>query len=120
MSDHSKNTQEHLKQNSILSISSKYIHDCITVSKLMQEHGIVCDITPNQSIRKGEYQYNIENGCRLRFVETEPEKVVSNVWPKLKEKFNLDCAHYKVKNEYNGCINDYKSSSPKTSPFLYQ
>ena len=118
------------KDVSVLSVSSKFIDSCLTVSKLMQENGIICDITSNRSVRKNEHEFAIETGCRIRFPETEPKEVVETVWPKLKEKFHLDCAHYKVKNNYNGCVNDYKPTSPKAcspkacspkpSPFLYQ
>ena len=37
---------------SVLSISSKYIHDCNTVSLLLQKNGVFGQVRPNQTIEK--------------------------------------------------------------------
>ena len=54
------------KDVSVLSVSSKFIDSCLSVSKLMQENGIICDITSNRSVRKNEYEHVIETGCGNR------------------------------------------------------
>ena len=75
--------------NSVLSISSKYIRDCNNISLLLQKNGIIAEVTPNQTIEKEENRYIINCGCKIVFKNNAPSEVVDNIWPKLNETFFL-------------------------------
>ena len=102
-------TLQKSKEKSILSISSKYIHDCNTVSLLLQKNGIFGQVTPNQTIEKERNHVVINTGCKILFTDRKPENIVDQVWPKLKETFLLDCAYFKTDEGYSGCINKYNN-----------
>ena len=99
------------KDKSALSISSKYIHDCNTVSLLLQKNGIFSQVRPNQTIEKDQNRVTINTGCKILFTDRNPQSIVDKVWPKLKETFLLDCAYFKTDEGYSGCINKYKSKA---------
>ena len=101
---------------SVLSISSKYIHDCNTVSLLLQKNGVFGQVRPNQTIEKQDNHIVINTGCKIVFTDRKPQQVVDEVWPKLKQTFFLDCAYFKTDQGYSGCINKYnKECNDKTS-----
>ena len=97
------------KDKSVLSISSKYIHNCNTVSLLLQKNGIFGQVRPNQTIEKDNNNIIINTGCKILFTDRKPQNVVDKVWPKLKETFLLDCAYFKTDEGYSGCINKYNN-----------
>ena len=103
------------KDKSVLSISSKYIHDCNTVSLLLQKNGIFGQVRPNQTIEKDHNNIIINTGCKILFTDRKPQNVVDKVWPKLKQTFFLDCAYFKTGEGYSGCINKYKNKSIQKS-----
>lgn len=100
---------------SVLSISSKYIHDCNSVSLLLQKNGIFGQVRPNQTIEKDHNHIVINTGCKILFTDRKPENVVNEVWPKLKQTFLLDCAYFKTVEGYAGCINKYDKKSTQKS-----
>ena len=99
------------KDKSVLSISSKYIHDCNTVSLLLQKNGVFGQVRPNQTIEKQDNHIVINTGCKILFTDRHPQSVVDKVWPKLKETFLLDCGYFKTDDGYSGCINKYNQKS---------
>ena len=107
MNTDKKSDSRENNQISVLSISSKYIHDCNNISLILKQKGIIANVSSNQTIQKDEHRYAIHRGCRIMFTETKPEVVVNEIWPDLKDKFFLGCAYFKVKNSYSGCINNY-------------
>ena len=110
MNTKKQNQANNNNEISVLSISSKYIHDCNNISLILKEKGIIANVSSNQTIQKDEHRYAIHRGCRIMFTETKPEVVVNQIWPHLKEKFFLGCAYFKVKNSFSGCINNYNKN----------
>ena len=102
-------------ETSVLSISSKYIHDCNNIALLLQKNGVFGNITPNQTIEKDMNKYVVTRGCKIMFTDTKPEDVVKTIWPELKLKFFLRCGHYQVGNKFSGCINNYLTKSKDSS-----
>lgn len=97
--------------NSILSISSKYIRDCSNISLLLQKNGIMAEITPNQTIEQEESRYVINCGCKIIFTNNTPNEIVDNIWPKLNETFFLDNGHFKTESGFSGDITTFKYPS---------
>lgn len=94
--------------NSILSVSSKYIRDCSNISLLLQKNGIIAEVTPNQTIERIENRYVINCGCKIVFTNNTPNEIVDNIWPKLNETFFLDGAHFHTEDGFSGDITTFK------------
>ena len=98
-----------------LSISSETIGErggCALVAKFLAEMNIAADVTSNSSVIETEHggTFTIERGCRILLSGQQPE-VVGQLWPKLKEEFGLQCAHFKQESMFSGCIYDYLRDS---------
>ena len=94
--------------NSILSISSKYIRDCSNISLLLHKNGIMAQVTPNQTIEKEENRYVIHCGCKIVFTNNTPNEIVENIWPKLNETFFLDKGEFQTEDGFSGDITTFK------------
>lgn len=55
--------------------------------------------------------HSIESGCQIKFGSHHPYQINLLFWLKLKEAFQLECAHLEVEGKYKGCIYDYFDSS---------
>ena len=64
---------------------------------------IECNVTPNTSVivSKNRKSSHIESGCNITFNQYDKE-FVEKLWPELKRRFNLECAH--INFTYDGCI----------------
>jgi len=100
-----------INNNSILSISSKYIRDCSNISLLLQKNGIMGQVTPNQTIEKDENRYVINCGCKIVFTNNTPNEIVENIWPKLNETFFLDKGEFHTEDGFSGDITTFKGPS---------
>lgn len=93
--------------NSILSVSSKYIRDCSNISLLLQKNGIIAEVTPNQTIEKEENRYIINCGCKIVFKNNAPIEIVENIWPKLNDIFFLDKGDFYTQDGFSGDITEF-------------
>ena len=89
-----------------LSISSKSIENqggCEAVARWLAANSVEADVTRNWSAIGGNNQ--VEEGCRI--VMGSDEKKIRELWPQLKQKFDLQCAHLREEKLFSGCIYDY-------------
>ena len=102
------------KNSSELSISSQSIKNCLDVAKFFQKQGIMCSVTENHSIVFEKDKYILEKGCRIKMGNHKPETINNELWNKVKNEYNLTCAHLHVEGKYKGCILNYlrKSKCP--------
>lgn len=107
MSDYSKN-------NSEISISSDKIDNCTEIATFLANMNIACSISENISVVPYDNRMVLEKGCRIKIGGHEPGIINNSMWDKLKNKFDLTCAHIHVEGKFKGCIYDYfrKSSCP--------
>lgn len=92
---------------SILSISSKKINSCHDVAEKLKEFGILSQVKSNETIMVENGKYYIEKGCNILLPGLNRKFIGEKVWEPLKEEFELDCAHLKVNDKFNGCIYDF-------------
>ncbi len=116
-----------------LSISKKGLR-CSEVAEFMNKMYVPCSVTGNYSVqcsRSDELlspsaigqprielgtrsdtkkKCHIERGCRIIFQEDENNKV-DDIWKKLKEEFDLTCAHLETRAHFGGCVYDYLKPS---------
>ena len=107
------------KDNSTLSISSPHISDCREVAEYMRKSGILCHVSPNYTVAhttitndsespsENNNRYAIETGCQIKFGAHSPHFLNLFLWLRLKNRFQLDCAHLEVEGKYKGCVYDY-------------
>ena len=104
------NHVNHIHDNSILSISSPSIQSCNDVAEYLKKAKLLCHVTSNVSVvcvdAKKE-QYEIENGCQIKFGSHHTYLVNPLFWSKLKQQFGLECAHLHIEGKFKGCIYDY-------------
>lgn len=89
-----------------LMISSNNIRNCQKVALLLQQNGILSNISPNYSIIKKNNKYILENGCNIILTNTQIHQI-KGVWKKIKKEYSLGCAHLEVENKYKGCIYNF-------------
>ena len=89
--------------NSILTISSPTL-SCSDVKNALKQLGISGNITRNSTIicRKGTCYDEI--GCSINLCGLHRDHIEHDVWPILKKKFDLSCAHIKVEGMFSGCV----------------
>lgn len=104
MSDYSKN-------NSTISISSVKINDCREVATFLASMNIACSISENISVVPYDNNMVLEKGCQIKIGGHKPEIINHSMWDKLKNKFDLTCAHIHVDGKFKGCIYDYFKES---------
>ena len=74
--------------------------------------GILCNITPSVSIVQDSKNNLIkENGCNIKFTKFPKNSKMDIIWNKLKNEYDLKCAHFEIPNKFNGCINNYFKKS---------
>ncbi len=100
MTDYSKN-------NSTISISSVKINDCREVATFLASMNIACSINENISVVPYDNNMVLEKGCQIKIGGHKPEIINHSMWDKLKNKFDLTCAHIHVDGKFKGCIYDY-------------
>ena len=84
-----------------LFVSRKDELDCLEMATYLSKCGIKTSISKNISTLP-----RLENGCKLtQTVYTKNE--ISDLWIKLKDRYNFNCAHLEIKSKYDGCILDY-------------
>ena len=92
--------------SSSLAISRTEPLDCEKVAEFLGKAGIITDVTSNISIQRNGKEY----GCRL--VQSLTSKGdIEHIWTKLRDKYNLQCAHLTIGNQYDGCILNYLTPS---------
>lgn len=99
-------TKDQIFKDVTLSISNKNLK-CSDLYSLLKNLGINSSISENKSIQCKNGTCWIENGCRLFFSRITKEEIYQSVWLESKKKYNLNCAHLKIPNKFNGCINDF-------------
>lgn len=99
------------KNSSELSISSKNINSCIDVAKFFAKMDIMCSVTENTTVINENGKMILEKGCRIKMGSHKPEKINRNFWNKIKNEYDLDCAHLHVEGKFKGCIYDYLRES---------
>ena len=107
MTDYSKNY-------STISISSGKIKDCNEVATFLANMNIACSISENISVVPYDNIMVLEKGCQIKIGGHKPDIINNSMWNKLKNKFDLTCAHIHVDGKFKGCIYDYfrESSCP--------
>ena len=97
-----------------MSISSDKIKNCEKVADFFKKNEIMCSVTENISIVPYKNEYKIEKGCRIIFNSHKPDMIDNIFWSKIKNTFDLTCAHLNVEGKFKGCIYDYlrKSDCP--------
>ena len=93
-----------------LNISSNSINNCKKVAILLQQNGILSNITPNFSIVDKNNQKIIENGCNIVLTNTSLHQI-DHIWKKIKKEYSLNCAHLEIENKYKGCIYNFFSEN---------
>tara|TARA_Y100000741_G_C18173597_1_gene526335 strand:+ start:207 stop:533 length:327 start_codon:yes stop_codon:yes gene_type:complete len=97
-----------MEQSTIISVSSTNpSFNCKNVSEKLKDCGIECKLTQNNSIVKKGHRLFAEIGCNIELYNFDNKNLKTQVWEPLKHKYNFDCAHLSVSNEYGGCIHDY-------------
>ena len=89
-----------------LSISSKSIETqggCEAVAQWLAANSVEADVTRNWSTTGDNNQ--VVEGCRI--VMGSDEKNIRELWPQLKQTFDLQCAHLREEKFFSGCIHDY-------------
>ena len=104
-----------------LSISSRAISDCRQVAEYLRLCKIPCHVTSNHTVIRDShydpevhphnYNYTIETGCQIKFGSHPPHMLNSLFWTRLKNAFQLQCAHVHVEGKFKGCIYDYLRES---------
>ena len=84
-----------------LSVSSKKPMDCVKMAKFLGTKGIYTSVAVNTSAEP-----DIEYGCRLTQSMTE-KKELETLWTTIKDEYDLECAHVKVGDQFDGCILDF-------------
>ena len=85
-----------------LSISSYKVESCNEVAKYLCALDINCNVVYNTTVING----NIEPGCNIILVDNN-KKQIEKLWPCLKQRYNLTCAHLSNPPLFSGCIYDY-------------
>ena len=113
------------RDNSTLSISSPHINHCQDVAEYMRKCKIPCHVVSNYTVvapstqpkqpkqpkQPEQKEYIIEKGCQIKFGAHHPYLINPLFWSKLKNTFQLQCAHLEVEGKFKGCIYDYFSVS---------
>ena len=86
----------------ILSISSPKIESCTEVAKYLHALDINCHVVYNNTVIDGD----IETGCNIVIPGVE-KKEVKKLWPCLKKRYDLRCAHVSNPPVFSGCVYDY-------------
>lgn len=121
------------RDNSTLSISSPHINHCQDVAEYMRKCKIPCHVVSNYTVvapstqpkqpkqpkQPEQKEYIIEKGCQIKFGAHHPYLINPLFWSKLKNTFQLQCAHLEVEGKFKGCIYDYFSVS-KCPPRWYR
>ena len=88
-----------------LNISNKGLN-CLNVVKTLLKCNIEANVTQNVSTICNPKKCWLENGCTIKTTLKNKEEI-KNLWHTLEYKYQLNCAHLNVNNEYNGCIKKY-------------
>ena len=90
-----------MNHTSVLSVSRRYYLDCEKVAEFLSAAGFLADVTQNVTVNpKKEY------GCRI-VSSVKKCSDIENMWTKLKDEYNFDCAHLSVGDKYKGCVLDF-------------
>ena len=89
--------------NSILTISSPSL-SCTEVKDALKKIGISSNITENSTIICKNGKCYDEIGCSINLCGLHRDHIEQDVWPLLKNKFNLSCAHIKLDGIFSGCV----------------
>ena len=84
-----------------VSVSSKKPMDCVKMAKFLGAQGFYTSVAVNTSAEP-----DIEYGCRLTQSMTE-KKEVESLWTTLKDEYDLECAHIRIGDQFDGCILDF-------------
>jgi len=84
-----------------LSVSSKKPMDCVKMAKFLGAQGFYTSVAVNTSAEP-----DIEYGCRLTQSMTE-KKEMESLWTILKDEYDLECAHVRIGDQFDGCILDF-------------
>lgn len=104
--------QYYHNNSSELSISSDTIKDCNKVAEFFQKNRIMCSVTENITVvSNNNGKFILEKGCRIKMGSHKPEIINNHLWNKLKNEYNLTCAHLHVEGKYKGCILNYLTDS---------
>ena len=78
----------------------------------LNQPGTVYEITSSVDDESGKC--HIEQGVCIELYTATKEDIKNKIWPKLKSRFDLECAHITVPDNFAGCIYDYvrESSCP--------
>ena len=95
------------KNSSELSISSKNINSCNDIANFFADMNIMCSVTENITVIEEKGEMILEKGCRIKMGSHKPDIINKEFWNKIKNKYNLDCAHLHVEGKFKGCIYDY-------------
>ena len=97
----------------VLTISSNKIDDkCSNILDFLKLNNIEAQITPSKSTIVNNNKTCIENSCVLVLTKMKVEELKEGTfWNKLKNKFDLNCAHLEIPNVFTGCIMNFLSPS---------
>ena len=93
------------KMTIVLSISNTNL-SCKEVTQQLLNWKVPASVTENYSVVCSQNKCHMEQGCRVVLENLDKE-----LYQKMKDNFNLSCAHVQKYSNFEGCAEDYFSDT---------